>query len=78
MDGQTIKTTVGRNIKILRAKRGLSQADLAEKVDISINFISNIERGIKYPQPDILSRIASVLGVEVNELFVDNPAIDAD
>jgi transcriptional regulator with XRE-family HTH domain len=70
MDGQTIKDTLGKNIKILRARRGLSQANLSEKADISIPFLSNIERGIKYPQPDMLSRLANALGVEVNELFI--------
>ena len=72
MDGQKIKDTLGGNIKILRARRGLSQANLAEKANISIPFLSNIERGIKYPQPDMLSRIVSALGVEVNELFATN------
>ena len=70
MDGQVIKDTLGKNIKLLRARRGLSQADFAEKADISITFLSNIERGIKYPQPDMLSKIATALGVDVNELFV--------
>ncbi|MDR2257890.1 MAG: helix-turn-helix domain-containing protein [Treponema sp.] len=72
MDGQGIKDTLGKNIKILRARRGLSQADLSEKADISINFLSNIERGIKFPQPDMLSKIANALGVEVNELFLEH------
>jgi transcriptional regulator with XRE-family HTH domain len=72
MDGQAIKDTLGKNIKILRARRGLSQADLAEKADISIPFLSNIERGIKYPQPNMLSKIANALGVEINELFITN------
>jgi len=69
MDGQAIKDTLGRNIKLLRARRGLSQAGLAEKAEISIPFLSAIERGIKYPLPDILSRIATALGVAVSELF---------
>ncbi|MDR1858704.1 MAG: helix-turn-helix domain-containing protein [Treponema sp.] len=72
MDGQAIKDTLGKNIKILRARRGLSQADFAEKADISIPFLSNIERGIKYPQPDMLSKIVTALGVEVNDLFAAN------
>jgi transcriptional regulator with XRE-family HTH domain len=72
MDGQAIKDTLGKNIKILRARRGLSQADLAEKADMSIPFLSNIERGIKYPLPDMLAKIARALGVEVNELFIAN------
>jgi len=70
MDGQAIKDTLGKNIKLLRARRGLSQADLSEKADISIPFLSNIERGIKYPQPDMLSRIANALGVEINKMFL--------
>jgi transcriptional regulator with XRE-family HTH domain len=72
MDGQAIKNTLGKNIKILRARRGLSQADLAEKADMSITFLSTIERGIKFPLPDIMSKIANALGVEVNELFITN------
>ena len=72
MDGQAIKDTLGKNIKILRARRGLSQADLAEKADISITFLSNIERGIKFPLPNILSKLTSALGAEVNQLFMTN------
>ena len=72
MVGQDIKDTLGKNIKIFRARRGLSQADLSEKADISIPFLSNIERGIKYPQPNMLAKIANSLGVEVNELFSVN------
>jgi transcriptional regulator with XRE-family HTH domain len=78
MDGQAIKDTLGKNIKILRARRGLSQADLSEKADISINFLSNIERGIKFPQPEMLSKIANALGVEVNKLFLENLATGED
>jgi transcriptional regulator with XRE-family HTH domain len=73
MDGQAIKDTLGKNIKIFRARRGLSQADLAEKADISIPFLSSIERGLKYPLPDMLAKIADSLGVEVNQLFISNP-----
>jgi len=36
MDGQAIKDTLGGNIKLLRARRGLSQANLSEKADISM------------------------------------------
>jgi transcriptional regulator with XRE-family HTH domain len=69
MSGHDIKTTLGKNIKFLRFRREYSQADLAEKADISITFLSNIERGLKFPKPDILSRLADTLEVEVFELF---------
>jgi len=69
MDGQAIKDDLGKTIKFLRFRNGLSQADLAEKAGISITFLSTIERGIKFPQPDILSKLSKALNVEVFELF---------
>jgi transcriptional regulator with XRE-family HTH domain len=69
MDGQDIKVILGKNIKSLRTQRNFTQAVLAEKANISIIFLSSIERGTKYPKPDILARIAKTLGVEVFELF---------
>jgi transcriptional regulator with XRE-family HTH domain len=69
MDGQAIKATFGKNIKFLRFRKEYSQADLAEKADISIIFLSNIERGVKFPKPEVMSRIAAALEVEVFELF---------
>jgi transcriptional regulator with XRE-family HTH domain len=72
MDGQEIKAALGKNIKLVRAHRHYSQADLAEKADISITFLSTIERGLKYPKPAILAHIAQALRVEVYELFKTN------
>jgi transcriptional regulator with XRE-family HTH domain len=69
MNGQAVKAILGKNIKFLRSRKGLTQAVLAEKADISIIFLSSIERGAKYPQADILARIAKILKVEVFELF---------
>jgi len=69
MGGQEIKAALGKNIKFLRFRRQYSQADLAEKADISIIYLSNIERGLKFPKPAILSQIAEGLGVNVYELF---------
>jgi len=72
MGGQEIKTALGANIKVYRSHRQFSQAILAEKADISIAYLSKIERGIKYPKPEILSQLAESLGVEVYELFKSN------
>ena len=69
MDGQEIKTILGQNIKNLRSCRQYSQAELAEKADISIIYLSNIERGKKFPKPAILAQIADGLEVEVYEMF---------
>jgi transcriptional regulator with XRE-family HTH domain len=69
MDGRAIKAILGKNIKFLRSQRSFTQAELAEKADISIIFLSSIERGTKYPKPEVLGRIAIALEVEVFELF---------
>jgi transcriptional regulator with XRE-family HTH domain len=69
MGGQEIKAALGQNIKNLRSYRQYSQAVLAEKADISITYLSKIERGLKFPKPDILSQLAEGLGVELYELF---------
>jgi len=69
MNGKEIKAILGKNIKFLRYRKEYSQADLAEKADISITFLSNIERGLKFPKPDIMAKIAESLEVELYELF---------
>jgi len=72
MNGNEVKAALGKNIRNLRLKRQFTQAELAERADISIIYISNIERGIKYPKPAILSQIAEGLEVEIYELFKVN------
>jgi transcriptional regulator with XRE-family HTH domain len=72
MSGQEIRANLGKNIKNIRARRQFSQAILAEKADISIAYLSKIERGLKFPKPDILSQIAESLNVEAYELFKSN------
>ncbi|MDR2476572.1 MAG: helix-turn-helix domain-containing protein [Treponema sp.] len=69
MDEKAIKARLGMNIKFVRSRHGFTQAVVAEKADISIVFLSSIERGSKYPKPDVLARIAKAPEVEVFELF---------
>ena len=69
MDGEEIRRTLARNIKFCREHRLWSQADLAAYSDISIPFLSEIERGNKWPFPDTLGKIAKALDVQVQDLF---------
>ena len=69
ISGQDLRAFLGKGIRFYRQQRQLSQATLAEKAGISITFLSNIERGIKFPTSDTLSALANGLGVEVFELF---------
>jgi len=71
MNGDDLRRILSKNIKLLRSQRSLSQIELAEKANISIPFLSNIERQIKWPHPDTLARLAKALDVEVYALFQD-------
>jgi len=69
MQEQELKEKVGKNIKFFRFREQLSQADLAEKAQISITSLSDIERGINFPQAKTLCNLAQALNVEVWSLF---------
>ena len=76
MEEKKLKGILGENIKFYRLRRQYSQADLAEKANISITFLSNIERGNNYPQARTLCNIANSLGIEVWELFKNDDAFN--
>jgi len=64
-----IRDVLAKNLKENRQKRGLTQAQLAERADISTNFIAMIELKHKFPAPETLERIAKALEIETSELF---------
>jgi len=72
MNGTEIRAILARNIKTCREHRLWSQADLAANSNISIPFLSEIERGNKWPFPDTLGKIAKALNVQVQDLFQEN------
>ena len=78
LDGTAIRGILARNIKSFREHRNWSQADLAEYSDISIPFLSEIERGNKWPYPDTLAKIANALDVKIHELFWEKTPLNED
>ena len=60
---------LGRRVKKLRKQLGITQEGLAEKAGLSINFIGLFERGKNAPSLKTLQKIASALGVKIEELF---------
>lgn len=63
---------LGKRIKYIRNKRGLSQADLAEKVGCSAPFISYVENGLKSMSLETFIYIANSLNVSSDELLRDS------
>ena len=64
-----IRGIFSSNLKRYRNYRKFSQAELAEKLDMSIPFLSDVENGRKWISPVTLAKFASALNVEPYELF---------
>jgi transcriptional regulator with XRE-family HTH domain len=62
------KARFGICLKTIRLRRGLTQEDLAELIDRSVDSISNMERGVSAPSYETLTRLAEKLGVPVEAL----------
>jgi len=63
------KNAVGAKIKALRKEQNLTQPNLAEKIDRSVDALSNLERGISLPNFETLERLSSALDVPVRDFF---------
>ncbi|MGH2480538.1 MAG: helix-turn-helix domain-containing protein [Ktedonobacteraceae bacterium] len=64
-----LRKKFGRRLRYLRRDRDLTQEQLAELVDLSINSISELERGITSPYFETLVKLAKAFDVDVGELF---------
>lgn len=64
-----IKKKFGVRLFQLRNKADITQAQLAEKANLSIDSISRLERGDRAPSLESLEAIASALGVDPIELL---------
>ncbi len=61
---------ISENIKILRAKLGLTQNDLAKKVGIKYTTLMKVESGaVNRPSVQTMAKIAKMLGVNIEELI---------
>ncbi len=65
----SLRLSFGKRIRELRMRAGLSQEDLAESAQISVDFVSLIERGINAPSFETLERLATALGLAPRDLF---------
>ncbi|MDL2344001.1 helix-turn-helix transcriptional regulator [Deinococcus sp. MIMF12] len=61
-------------IKVLRAERGLTQAELAERLDVSRQTVNALETGRYDPSLPLAFRIARLFGLRIEDIFSDEPA----
>lgn len=61
---------IGKNIKRIRLRKGMTLSELAERAQISKSYLSNIERNVNQnPSIQIIEKVALVLGVDFRVLI---------
>lgn len=68
---------IGERIKRARKGAGITQEVLSEKLNVSIGYISQIERGITKISLDLLGAISTILNCDVAE-FISGSAINSN
>jgi transcriptional regulator with XRE-family HTH domain len=70
-----VQAWVGRNIRAARRAKGLSQLALAERSELSADFIGKVERGATSPSLESLKAIADALHLPLRDLFEGDPGV---
>jgi len=65
----TLRKKFGQHLRQIRLDRRMTQERFAEVLDISVDFLSLIERGRNAPSFETIDRIAKRLRMSVAELF---------
>ena len=71
----------GKILRDYRVKAGFTQEELAEKIGISLKYISRIENGNNGVKTQTLIKYMNILGISPNTLygsFLSNPEVKAD
>ena len=69
MEVRWARMSIGDEIKRKRSEKNLTQDKLAEKIGVSRNYISDLENDRYVPSVKTLSKIASVLQMDLNFLL---------
>lgn len=66
------KTLFGKKLRNARENLNLTQYALADKINVSQNFLGDIERGIKLPSLSKLISLSNILKISLDSLFSDS------
>lgn len=67
----------GKRIKNLRENQGLTQEELCEKIGISVHHLSNIERGNRVGNIDVIITLAEYFNVSLDYLLLGRSGLNA-
>ena len=69
----TLRKQFGKKLRSIRKSRGLTQQQFSELLDISIDFLSLVERGLNAPSFESIEAFSITLGIPVRDLFDFSP-----
>ena len=75
MYSENLKDLIGKNIAAHRKRSGLTQVELADKLNYSDKAVSKWERGDSVPDVLTLAQLAQLFGVTVDDLLKDPNAL---
>lgn len=71
-----METRIGKHLKELRKKRGLSLRKLGEGLNADYTYLSRIENGIHKPSIDFLEQVAKYFNVDISYFFMSDELLD--
>ena len=67
--GHKEAVAIGKRLRYIRRIRDRTQEELADMLDVSVTWVSRVERGIKLPNLHFLYRVGNALDVPLHELL---------
>ena len=64
------KSSIGKIIQKLRKDKNITQEELAEKVDITPNYLSKVERGLSSPNAETFLKMAEALSFTLEDFGI--------
>lgn len=64
------KSSIGKIIQKLRKDKNLTQEELAERIDLSTNYLSKVERGLSVLNAETFLKIAKVLNFSLEDFGI--------
>jgi transcriptional regulator with XRE-family HTH domain len=69
----TPRLTLARNLRRLRAERGISQEELADLAGLHRTYVGSIERSERNVSIDNIGKLAAAFGIATSNLLEDDP-----
>jgi transcriptional regulator with XRE-family HTH domain len=63
----------GVRLRALRTDRGWSQEEFAHRAELDRTYVSGVERGVRNPTLDVITKLADTLEIDIADLFPRNP-----